>query len=134
MPSKTCISELFMSLDKDELEKAFRQWSVELAKTDKTQPNNKNTRGKNSIGLQIAIDGKTLKGSYDRVINTEAINLISIFLVEKGLILAHLDVQNKDSEMVGVRELLNQQDLVQNLNLANVKVITMDALHCQKKP
>jgi DDE_Tnp_1-associated len=125
-PSKTCISELFMSLDKVEVEKAFRAYSFDLA-------NSKTTANQTKNQLQIAVDGKFLKGSYDNLIDTDAMNLISIFLVEKGLILAHLGVENKESEMVGVRDLLNQEELVKSLKLTGVGIITMDALHCQKK-
>jgi hypothetical protein len=125
-PSKTCISELFMSLDKVEVEKAFRAYAFDLANSKPTANQTKNQ-------LQIAVDGKFLKGSYDNLIDTDAMNLISVFLVEKGLILAHLGVENKESEMVGVRDLLNQKELVKSLKLTGVGIITMDALHCQKK-
>jgi hypothetical protein len=125
-PSKTCISELFMSLDKAEVEKAFRAYAFNLA-------NSKSTANQTKNQLQIALDGKFLKGSYDNLIDTDAMNLISVFLVEKGLILAHLGVVNKESEMVGVRDLLKQEELVKSLKLTGVGIITMDALHCQKK-
>jgi DDE_Tnp_1-associated len=132
-PSKTCISELFMSLDKVEVEKAFRTYTFDLANSKTTAEKNKMTKKTKSKALQIAVDGKFLKGSYDNLIDTDAMNLISIFLVEKGLILAHLGVGNKESEMVGVRELLKQEELVKSLKLTGVSIITMDALHCQKK-
>jgi hypothetical protein len=133
-PSKTCISEMFMALDKVEVEKAFRAYWFDLANSNKSKP----TAEKQSINsttnknLQIAVDGKFLKGSYDNLIDTDAMNLISIFLSEKGLILAHLGVVNKESEMVGCRELLEQEELINSLKLTGVKIITMDALHCQK--
>jgi hypothetical protein len=133
MPGKTCISELFMSLDKSEVEKSFRAYSFELANSKPTTGGNKTSNKSNCKTLQIAVDGKTLKGSYDNLIDTDAMNLISIFLVEKGLILAHLGVENKESEMLGVRELLEQEELINSLKLTGVKIITMDALHCQKK-
>jgi hypothetical protein len=57
------------------------------------------------------VDGKFLKGSYDNLIDTDAMNLISVFLAEKGLILAHLGVENKESEMVGVRDLLKTRGI-----------------------
>jgi DDE_Tnp_1-associated len=126
-PSKTCISELFMSLDKVEVEKAFRAYAFDLA-------NSKTTANQKKNQLQIAVDGKFLKGSYDNLIDTNAMNLISIFLVEKGLILAHLGAENKESEMIGVRDLLKQEELVKSLKLSGVGIITIDALHCQKKP
>jgi DDE_Tnp_1-associated len=125
-PSKTCLSELFTVLDKEEVEKAFRKYSFSLA-------NSASNSNKKHGTLQIAVDAKTLKGSYDNLIDTDAMNLISIFLVEKSLILAHLGVENKESEMVGVRNLLEQEELINSLKLTGVKIITMDALHCQKK-
>jgi DDE_Tnp_1-associated len=127
MPSKTCISELFMVLDKHEIENAFRKYSFDLANS------NSNKDRKYNTSLQIAVDGKFLKGSFDKLVDTEALNLISVFLVQKGLVLAHLGVENKESEMVGVQDLLEQQELIESLKLTGVKVITMDALHCQKK-
>jgi DDE_Tnp_1-associated len=133
-PSKTCISELFMALDKDEVEKAFRAYSFNLANSNTSKPTAGKQNKKPNKCIQIAVDGKFLKGSYDNLIDTKAINLISIFLSEKGLILAHLGVENKESEMVGCRELIEQEELINSLKLTGVKVITMDALHCQKKP
>jgi DDE_Tnp_1-associated len=125
-PGKTCLSELFTALDKEEIEKAFRKYSFSLA-------NSASNSNKKYNSLQIAVDGKTLKGSYDNLIDTDAMNLISVFLVEKGLILAHFGAANKESEMVGVRNLLEQEELIGSLKLTGVKIITMDALHCQKK-
>lgn len=138
MPSKTCISELFTVLDKHEIENAFRKYSFDLANSNSNSKKDRksdtsNTRNTSNTSLQIAVDGKFLKGSFDKLADTEALNLISVFLVEKGLVPAHLGVENKESEMVGVRNLLEQQELIESLKLTGVKVITMDALHCQKK-
>jgi hypothetical protein len=81
-----------MSLDKSEVEKSFRAYSFDLANSKPTTGGNKTINKtinkSNCKTLQIAIDGETLKGSYDNLIDTDAMNLISIFLVEKGLILA----------------------------------------------
>jgi predicted transposase YbfD/YdcC len=139
MPGKTCISELFMSLDKAEVEKSFRAYSFDLANSKLTATRGLKTANPNPAtkpfkSFQIAVDGKTLKGSYDNLVDTDAMNLISIFLVEKGLVLAHLGVENKESEMVGVRKLLEQEELINSLKLTGIKVISLDALHCQKKP
>ena len=137
VPKKSCIQETFSELDKDSLEKMFREFSLGLVKGVKgVKAMNQNELKKlngNLPYLQIAIDGKTLRGSFDKVSDTSAINLISIFLTGQNLILAHLPVENKESEMVGVRDLLEQEDLIKNLKLSGVKIVTMDALHCQKK-
>ncbi len=137
VPKKSCIQETFSELDKTSLEKMFREYSLGLVKGVKgAEPMNQNELKKlngNLPYLQIATDGKTLRGSYDKIDDTSAINLISIFLTGQNLILAHLPVENKESEIVGVRELLRDQELIRNLKLKGVKVVTLDALHCQKK-
>jgi hypothetical protein len=124
---------LFMVLDKHEIENAFRKYSFDLANSNSNKDRKYNTSNAANTSLQIAVDGKFLKGSFDKLVDTEALNLISVFLVQKGLVLAHLGVENKESEMVGVQDLLEQQELIESLKLTGVKVITMDALHCQKK-
>ena len=144
VPKKSCIQETFSELNKESLEKMFREYSLGLVKESKSVKSNKISRKKsnkktnqkmtsNRPLLQIAIDGKTLRGSYDKVDDNSAINLISVFLTGQDLILAHLAVESKESEMVGVRNLLEDQKLIDSLKLKGVKVITMDALHCQKK-
>jgi hypothetical protein len=174
MPKKSGLQKVFVGLDKQQLEKAFRAYSLSLAQTQPTatkpaskinekltnpsstnhsstnhsstnhsstnhsstnpKPTNSNsTNPKPTKYLQIAVDGKTLKGSYDKLGDTAAINLISVFLTGKNIVLAQLGVENKDSEMVGVRDLLGDEKLMDDLKSIGVKVVTMDALHCQKK-
>ena len=124
-PGKTCIQELFVSLSKSDVEESFRKFSISLAQGSSSDSS--------SDYYQIAIDGKSLRGSFDNVEDTSALNLISIFLTDRNLILAHLGIENKESEIIGVRELLEDQKLINELQNMGCKVITMDALHCQKK-
>jgi hypothetical protein len=140
---------VFVGLDKVGLEKAFRAYSLSLVQsqpttakpiskineklTNSSSTNPSSTNNKPTKYLQIAVDGKTLKGSYDKLGDTAAINLISVFLTGKNIILAQIGIENKESEMVGVRDLLGDEKLMEDLKSIGVKVITMDALHCQKK-
>jgi DDE_Tnp_1-associated len=145
MPKKSGLQKVFVGLDKVELEKAFRAYSLSLVKnrTTATDPTNlenqtnptktNQTNPKPTKYLQIAVDGKTLKGSYDKLGDSAAINLISVFLTGKNIVLGQIGVENKESEMVGVRDLLGDEKLIEDLKSIGVKVITMDALHCQKK-
>jgi hypothetical protein len=149
MPKKSGLQKVFVGLDKVELEKAFRAYSLSLVQSQPTaaKPTSKiNEKLTNSSSinpssinpkpskyLQIAVDGKTLKGSYDKLGDSAAINLISVFLTGKNIILAQIGIENKESEMVGVRDLLGDEKLMEDLKSIGVKVITMDALHCQKK-
>jgi DDE_Tnp_1-associated len=143
MPKKSGLQKVFVGLDKVELEKAFRAYSLSLVQSQPTaaspagQINGKLinpslTNPKPAKYLHIAVDGKTLKGSYDKLGDTAAINLISVFLTGKNIVLAQIGVENKESEMVGVRDLLGDEKLMDDLKSIGVKVITMDALHCQK--
>jgi hypothetical protein len=149
MPKKSGLQKVFVGLDKVELEKAFRAYSLSLVQSQPTaaspagqingkltNPSSTNpslTNPKPAKYLHIAVDGKTLKGSYDKLGDTAAINLISVFLTGKNIVLAQIGVENKESEMVGVRDLLGDEKLMDDLKSIGVKVITMDALHCQKK-
>jgi hypothetical protein len=155
MPKKSGLQKVFVGLDKVELEKAFRAYSLSLAKSQPTAKNQTNLANQTNLTktnqtnnkpinnkpinnkpvkyLHIAVDGKTLKGSYDKLGDTAAINLISVFLTGKNIVLAQIGVENKESEMVGVRDLLGDEKLMEDLKSIGVKVITMDALHCQKK-
>jgi hypothetical protein len=51
-PSKTCISEIFMSLDKGEVEKAFGAYVFDLANFKPTAEKNKKTKAKNKKNLK----------------------------------------------------------------------------------
>lgn len=145
-PKKSGLQKIFVALDKNELEKMFRAYMLQeagfnsLSSTNSNSNSNSKTKTKTKTkstpnnNLQIAIDGKTLRGSHNNIEDVSAINLISIFLVEKQLILGHVEVQNKESEMTGVRDnILSDESLVSNLKSLGIKILTVDALHCQKK-
>lgn len=121
MPSKSRLQVIFSSLDIDELEKVFRKFSSQLLERDKNQLTNDEAITR----LNISIDGKALRGSYDNGNGEPALNLISVFAVDSRLILAHVDIRDKQSEMVNAREIIDE------LGLKDAN-ITMDALHTQK--
>jgi DDE_Tnp_1-associated len=90
---------------------------------------------KNKLGkvptrrLSVAIDGKTLRGSFDNRAGTEAMSLISVISTDLNLVLATSNIQNKGSETTGVQNLLAD---LKNAGIDNLH-ISMDALHTQKK-
>lgn len=73
----------------------------------------------------IAFDGKVLKGSY-RNDKTTALQLVTAYDTERGLVLSQKRTENKQSEICIVKQMLE---------IINVKgsVITVDALHCQRE-
>jgi len=115
-PSYSTIRRICIWSDSENLETVFRKYSRNLVKQ-------KNTKGLKAI----AIDGKVLRGSSDKGSKTKPIQLISAFLVDHKLVLAHADIINeKTNEIPKVQELLRELGVEKH-------VFTMDALHCQHK-
>jgi len=75
----------------------------------------------------ISLDGKTLKQSFDSFNDRKAAQVLHAFNLEAGLVLAHIEIDEKSNEIPAAQRLLGE------LQLANCTV-TLDAMHCQKKP
>lgn len=110
IPSHDTFARVFSILDSETLEKVFIQWTAALQKV--TQ------------GQIVAIDGKTLRGSFDKVLGKRGIHLVSAWVVESQIVLGQLKVDEKSNEITAVPKLLD---------LLNIKgsVVTMDAMGCQ---
>lgn len=76
-------------------------------------------------GSVIAIDGKTLRGSYDKGRRRGAIHVISAFSAMGGVVLGQLKTAEKSNEITAIPELINLLDIKD-------KIITTDAMGCQK--
>lgn len=75
----------------------------------------------------VAIDGKALRHSFDNFHDRRAAHMLSAFASDTALVLAHLDCDNKSNEIPAVQTLLGALGLLGT-------VVTVDAMHCQKKP
>lgn len=75
-------------------------------------------------GQQVALDGKTLRGSHDAFRGQAAIQTVSAWLVGADLALGHLKVAEGSNEIPTVQEVLKWLDL-------QGCVVTADAMHCQ---
>lgn len=73
----------------------------------------------------IAIDGKTLRHSYDKSRRRGAIHVISAFSTMNGLVLGQIKTNEKSNEITAIPELLNMLDI-------RGKLISTDAMGCQK--
>lgn len=73
----------------------------------------------------IAIDGKTLRGSYDRANNKAAIHMISAWATQQGLALGQLKTNEKSNEITAIPKLLNVLEL-------KGCIVSIDAMGCQK--
>ncbi|EFH4883753.1 ISAs1 family transposase, partial [Escherichia coli] len=73
----------------------------------------------------IAIDGKTLRHSYDKSRRRGAIHVISAFSTMHSLVIGQIKTDDKSNEITAIPELLNMLDIKR-------KIITTDAMGCQK--
>jgi hypothetical protein len=115
-PAHTAIRYILQGLSEADVEKTFREHAANL---------NFGAAGRNT--RVIAFDGKTLKGSFDSFNDVKAKQVLSAFAVEKALVLAHIEIDEKSNEIPAVQKLLLELDLVNH-------IVTCDAMHCQKKP
>ncbi|GIA70024.1 Transposase [Vibrio cholerae] len=77
-------------------------------------------------GEVIAIDGKTLRGSYDRSKGKGTIHMVNAFATANGMSIGQLKVDSKSNEITAIPKLLDLLDVKGCL-------ITIDAMDCQKK-
>ena len=74
----------------------------------------------------LAIDGKTMRRSYDRAEGQSLLHLVSAWAAERRLVLGQLAVDGKSNEITAVPKLLEV------LALPGM-VVTADAMHCQRQ-
>jgi len=118
-PSKSVLSDIYGRMNKESLEAIFRCYSKDLAK-------NQEQLDKKGVGA-YAIDGKSLRGSFDHLKDQPMIHLLSVFCTTNDLIIGHVEIPEKSNEIP------TAQGLIKELGLPAGSVYTLDALHCQKK-
>lgn len=99
------------------MERVFRQHGAQL--------NSGAASGSVNEMAVVAIDGKTLRGSFDAFNDQKAAHVLNAFAVDDALILGHLEVGEKSNEIPAVRRLIDELAL-------EGRLITLDAMHCQK--
>lgn len=75
-------------------------------------------------GRGVAIDGKTLRGSFDQASGKTPLHLITAFVCDLRVCLRQMSVDEKSNEIPAVPELLKLMEL-------SGAVVTLDAMHCQ---
>ena len=111
IPSHDTIGNLFSRLSSTQLQSCFLKWVKGLFDI--------------SNGEIIAIDGKTLRRSYDKANNKPAIHMVSAWACENKLVLGQYKTKEKSNEITAIPELLKALDLKGN-------TVTIDAMGCQK--
>jgi len=114
-PAHTAIRYILKGIDPIMLEAAFHGHAAVLHAAYAT------------LGAgSIALDGKTLRGSFDNFHDRAAAQVLSAFATETALVLAHVDIAEKSNEIPAAQKLLAE------LGLREGTLVTLDALHCQK--
>ncbi|MBT6843612.1 MAG: ISAs1 family transposase [Candidatus Melainabacteria bacterium] len=73
----------------------------------------------------IAIDGKSLRGSYPETKGADLTHIVNAMACDTGITLAQLEVQDKENEITAIPKLLEYLDIRKS-------IITMDAMGSQK--
>ncbi len=112
IPSDDTLARVLARLDPGAFEKCLLGWirAVQEATADRL----------------IAIDGKTLRGSYDRADGRAAIHMVSAWATENKLSLGQVVVDEKSNEITAIPELLGLLDVAGAL-------VTIDAMGCQRE-
>jgi hypothetical protein len=114
-PAYTAVRYILKGLDPADVEMVFRRHAALLQAA-------RATPGKGSI----ALDGKTLRGSFDNFRDRAASQVLSAFATDTSLVLAHVDIDEKSNEIPAAQMLLAE------LGVADGAIVTLDAMHCQK--
>jgi predicted transposase YbfD/YdcC len=110
IPSHDTFRRVFMLIEPDAFERGFAAWVGSLVDGFEREV--------------IAIDGKTLRRSFDRRRERSPLHLVSAWASEQGLVLGQRRVHETSNEITAIPELLDQ------LALEN-SIVTLDAMGCQ---
>jgi predicted transposase YbfD/YdcC len=112
IPSHDTFARVFARIDPQQLQNSFLSWIKSINKiTD---------------GEVIAIDGKTLRHSYDKGKDKGAIHMVSAWATTNSLVLGQCKVDEKSNEITAIPE------LIKVLEIAGC-IVTIDAMGCQKQ-
>ncbi len=110
IPSHDTFRRVFMLIDPDAFETGFTAWVASLA-----------ARFEREV---VAIDGKTIRRSFDHGREQSPLHVVSAWASEQGLVLGQRCVDGKSNEITAVPELLDQLAL-------DSSIVTLDAMGCQ---
>jgi hypothetical protein len=115
-PAYSSVRFILHGLDAQEMERVFREHAAGLSDVPVE-----------GAGLPpaVAIDGKTLRGSFDAFHDRKAAHVLSAFATDGQIILGHLAIGEKSNEIPAA------QAMIAALGLTG-RLFTLDAMHCQK--
>jgi predicted transposase YbfD/YdcC len=112
IPSQDTFSRVFARIEPKQFQECFLSWVNSITKRLKLEV--------------IAIDGKTMKQSYDRNPSQKPLHIVSAWSASHQLVLGQKKVNNKSNEVTAIPALLELLEIEES-------IITIDALGCQKE-
>jgi len=110
IPSHDTFGRVFARLNPEQFQQCFLEWVQAVSAV--------------TGGQVIAIDGKVLRGSCDRVLGKAGIAMVSAWATANHLVLGQVKVDDKSNEITAIPKLL------QVLEIAGC-IVTIDAIGCQ---
>src|SRR5271165_4756461 len=110
-PAHDHLGDIFATLDAQAFQRCFVAWTAALTKTP---------------AEVIAIDGKTVRRSYQKKGGEEPIHVVSAFAARQRMVLGQTKVGDKSNEIVAIPALLD-------LLAIEGAVVTIDAMGCQRE-
>jgi len=111
IPADDTIARVMSRLSAKGLQESFMNWVMAVSEATE--------------GAIVAIDGKTLRRSFDRARGKSAIHRVSAWGSANGLVLGQLKTEEKSNEITAIPKLLEMLEL-------KGCIVTIDAMGCQK--
>ncbi|HEY2761747.1 MAG TPA: ISAs1 family transposase [Pirellulales bacterium] len=112
LPSHDRFNAVLQAIRPAEFEKCLLRWTTALHEV--------------TGGQVIAIDGKTLRRSFDRAAGKSAIHMVSAWATANHISLGQVVVDGKSNEITAIPKLLEILEL-------SGSIVTLDAMGCQKE-
>jgi predicted transposase YbfD/YdcC len=113
IPSHDTFRRLFERLDPDEFQRGFLSWIEALHEATERQV--------------VAIDGKTLRRSFDRANGKSALHMVHAWATANHLLLGQIAVDQKSNEITAIPKLLRMLEITG-------AIVTIDAMGCPHGP
>ena len=109
IPSKSTLARVFSLLEAESFKECFIQWAQTLHDV---------------LDEVVAIDGKTLRHSFDKANDKPAIHMVSAFATQARLVMGQQKTEEKSNEITAIPALLDLLTL-------DGAIVTIDAMGCQ---
>jgi predicted transposase YbfD/YdcC len=112
IPSHDTVNRVISSIEPKQFSSCFTSWINEISVLSDKEV--------------VAIDGKSIRNSYDKASGKSAVHMVSAFASKNGLCLGQVSTKEKSNEITAIPELL------ENIAIKG-SIVSIDAMGCQTK-